>query len=115
MFMDNPFLQYWLLVAITSVGPLLAVAVAATILRTRRSIAAVLAALGAVLFLFAHLLSRWWNVPGAGTFVDGRSYELAVLVGRVHITCTTVGQCLLFGGLLAHLRPSWRPSRSERG
>jgi hypothetical protein len=100
----DPYTRHYLLFATSSVGPLLAVMVAWSVRRRGQSASGVAIFAGAVLISLAHLLFYWWNVPGTGSFVDGRPYELALAVAVSHFVVTQVGQVLFFGGLLVQLR-----------
>ena|SRR5688572_12811578 len=101
--MDS-YLLYYVSFGFGSLGPLLAIVVAWKVRRLTQDRAAVTVLAGAILLAFAHLLFYWWNVPGSGSFVDGRSYELALVVQVVQFASSVVGQVLLFGGLLGYLR-----------
>ena len=100
--MDSYFL-YYLSFGFASLGPFLAVVAAWRVRRLNQARAGFVVLAGAVLLAFAHLLLYWWNVPGTGSFVDGRSYELALRIQVIHFASTVVGQLLFCGGLLVHL------------
>lgn len=99
--LEEPYARYYTLFAVSSLGVLLALLAALVGMRRERSIPTIALCVGAVALLFAHLLYYWWNVPGTGTFVDGRSYELAQKVFYTHFVATVLGQVTFFGGLFA--------------